>query len=266
MAANGRPSADAATKRRRALALTVVTAVVLTAFAYGLIGKPFGGQGTVRVADAGGGPPAPPSARAAPVEVSTLSPVATAQQDAGDSEGGADQPRQQPRPEALGPLAPQNPPAFEALGPQLYLSGTNLIEPNRSVVSAGRIQVDSSGFGFQPSGGVTGCGVLGAADYYAIPLRNPVSYSGSPRVHLRFDGAGPVFVTLFQQDPDSERCIPVASGTGTPRGGVVDLILSGSGHTFPVGLLPGMLVSGHGILSTDAADPSYGLLPGLTGV
>jgi hypothetical protein len=265
VADDGRPTAGAAAKRARALGVTAVAAIVLGAFAYGLLGKPFG-QATPRVADAGGGPTPTALGVASRTTVSTLPPVAAARQDAAGG-GGADlRDAQQPLPDGIGPLSPQDPPAFAPLGPALYLSSTGLIEPNRSVVFAGRVQVNSSGPGFQTNGSLTGCGVLGAADYYAIPLRNPVSYSGPPQIHLRFDGSGPVHVTLFQQDPATGRCTAVGSGAGMPSGGIVDVTLSGDGHTFPVGLVPGIVVSGQGVFTTDAVDPSYGLLPGLTGV
>jgi hypothetical protein len=84
-------------------------------------------------------------------------------------------------------------------------------------------------------------------------------------MHVRFDGSGPLVVTLFEQEADG-RCVVVASGSGIPSGGTLDVTLSGTGHTFAVGVLPGVLISGTGILRTDATDPSYGILPGLTGV
>jgi hypothetical protein len=264
VASGERATVGTAARRKQALGGTLVAAVLLGGFAYGIVRKPFG-QGPGAVADAGGGPVRPGVAGTAPYAVRTLAPVGVAEQDPSGGEGGAAAPGHQLPPAVLGPVPVPPVPAYQPLGPVLYLSGSNLIDPNRSAVSSGEVSVASSGSGFRSDGQLTGCGVPGAADYYAIPLRNPVSYSGPPRVHARFSGSGPVVITLFEQHPDG-RCVEVASGRGTPTAGTLDLTLSGTGHTFAVGMLPGVLISGHGVLRTDAADPSYGVLPGLTGV
>jgi hypothetical protein len=231
--------------------------------------------------DPGGGPVAGPTATPEPFAISTLPPVGRAAQDPGGGGGGNG-----PRPGAVGPpgiIGPLGGGSVDraGLGDFLYFSGVNLLDPNRSATTSGENTFPSplsplGGLGpiTDPLGGLLGGSATGCAttpdsvDYYAVPLTiEHITFSGTPQVHLRISGAGPVNVRLYQQQPD-ESCSLITSGSGTISGGVADLSLGPrSNFQFAQKTVPALVVQAPGThtISTSRENPSYLELPNLTG-
>ena len=116
----------------------------------------------------------------------------------------------------------------------------------------------------------TGCGKPPQeTEYVAIPLRNVVTFSGNPRVHLNITGGGTVTALLYQKT-SSDSCQLVGQGTSGIGGGTADITLGVGGHSFPIGVTPVVVLRANDgashTITTSSQDPSYLLLPNLTGV
>jgi hypothetical protein len=258
--------------RRKALGGLVVVALIGAA-AVATVSE---SGGSVKTADAGGGSVPPSAAPVAPYAVSTLGPIGTAAQDPGGGGGGTGAPGSVGEPGiqgAQGSGSPQGPGGNDS---RLYLSGTNLLDPGRSETLSGSVTIPNPlgvlGSLPLPGGGeqATGCATdAQSTDYYAIPLHvETVGFRGTPRVHIRISGSGPVTVELAQQSP-GKGCQTITSATGSISGGVADFALNGVGaFQFTHDDTPALVVSAPGshTITTDADDPSYVFLPGLYGV
>src|SRR3954452_23834543 len=263
-------------RRKKAGALVAVGAVALLGvLAYSThqdLSKP-----QVKVADAGGGPlpgsPAPP----APYAISTLGPIGTAAQDPGGGGGGTGEPGTVGRPGIQGAQGSGSGQGFEGGGDTLYLSGVNLLDPNRSATTSGAntFPTLTGGLGgvLGPiTGGTsaTGCATQpDEVDYYAIPLKvESVGFNGAPNVHLRISGGGSVTATLYEESPNGD-CLFRTSGTGGISGGVANFSMGGLGLEFSKGYTPVVVFRAPGgthTISTDAANPSFIQFPNLHGV
>lgn len=256
-------------------AIWVVAGVVVAGVAAGTVLD--SGSKTL-AADSGGGAVPPPSSAPAPYAISTLGPIGTAAQDPGGGGGGTGEPGSVAPPGiqgAQGSGSPQGPGGNDG---RLYLSGTNLIDPNRSGVTSGSVALPNpvaavGGLLNPVTGGTsaTGCATgANSTDYYAVPLTvETVGFGGAPHVHIRISGSGPVTVRLAQQSSNGNSCPTVASGSGQISGGVADFTLSSPGKfQFSRGYTPAVVISARGshVITTSQADPSYVALPGLYGL
>jgi hypothetical protein len=173
---------------------------------------------------------------------------------------------------AQGPGSPQG---YADAGDVLYFSGVNTLDPNRSAVSSGQVQFGGPGLGtvtgsLPGSDSTTGCAKPPQeTDYYAIPLRNVVTYTGNPQVHLNITGGGTVTVLLYQQT-QSEQCQLIGQGTAPISGGTANVTIGSASHRYPVGDLPALVVRANDgashTISTSSGNPSYLHLPNLKGV
>lgn len=267
-----------ARRKKGGLLLGVAGVAIVGAAAYGVLGSSSGG--TTKVADPGGGAAAPSSPAPAPYAIHTLGAVGTAAQDPGGGGGGTGAPGTVGLPGIQGAQGSGSPQAPGAATTTLWFSGVNLLDPNRSAVTSGQNMFGglsatsvADGAGTVLGGGnnsTTGCATTSQqTDYYAIPLRNDVSYRGDPRVHLNISGGGTVTVLLYQETK-SKNCELVGSGTAPIRGGVADVTIGGGSHLFPTGVLPAVVVQANDTashtISTSSGNPSYIYLPNLTGV
>jgi len=260
--------------KRKAIPLLALAGVfVVGALTYGVISD---SSGSVPTADPGGGAVPAPSGPPAPYAISTLSPVGTAAQDPGGGGGGSGPPGFVGPPGIQGAQGPGSAQGPGAVDPHLYLSGVNLLDPQRSAVSSGENTFPSpattiGGILGPVAGGTdtSGCATTAnSTDYFAVPLRIETSgFSGTPQVHLRISGGCGVQVTLFQQSPGGA-CQPVTSGSGTIYGGVANVTLGArQNFTFSKQFTPSLVVTttgaGQHTISTTSADPSFIFLPGL---
>src|SRR4051794_30241668 len=123
-------------RRKKAGVLVAVGAVaVIGVLAYSThaeLSKP-----QAKVADPGGGhvpaSPAPPP----PYSVSTLGPIGTAAQDPGGGGGGTGVPGNVGPPGIQGAQGSGSAQGFQGGGDTLYLSGVNLLDPNRNAATSG---------------------------------------------------------------------------------------------------------------------------------
>src|SRR4051812_44097379 len=152
-----------------------------------LAGTLFGGSSVAKL-DTGAGPVPQASGPEAPYAISTLPAIGNAPQDPGGGGGGSGEPGLVGRPGIQGPQGPGSPPGSVASGNTLYFSGLSTLDPNTSAVPSG-----DNKFGGPPLplGGPTTTGCANPpseTEYYAIPLRNVVTYPGNPFVHMRISG------------------------------------------------------------------------------
>ncbi len=264
-------------KRRKAGPIVAVAGVVLVgALAYSTLSD--GGGKKTKVADTGGGAVAASPGPPAPYAISTLGAIGTAAQDPGGGGGGTGLPGTVGNPAIQGARGSGSPQGAGSGGDKLYFSGVNLLDPNPSAATSGETTFPSPGSGIAGAvAPVTGSSATGCAtsadeaDYYAIPLKiETVTFNGTPRVHIRISGAGPVTATFVQQAPNNGGCVPITSGTGGISGGVSDFSLGGVG-SFRIrqGYTPALVIAapnGSHTISTDPGNFSYLELPGLTGV
>jgi hypothetical protein len=266
-----------ARRKKGGLLLGAAGVAVVGALAYGTLSS---GGSTVKVADPGGGSMAAPSQAPAPYAISTLGAVGTAAQDPGGGGGGTGDPGTVGRPAIQGPQGSGSAQGYADAGDTLYFSGVNLLDPNRSAVTSGQNMFGGpsattvvNGVGTLLGGGndsVTGCARTSQeTDYYAIPLRNDVTYRGSPRIHLNISGGGTVTVLLYQET-QSKNCELVGSGTASIVGGRADVTIGTASHLFPTGVLPAVVVRANDTaahtITTSSGNPSSIYLPNLTGV
>jgi hypothetical protein len=259
--------------RRKGGPLLAVAGVALVgAIAYGTVTS--GGSSPV-VADRGGGPVPASSPPEAPYAISTLGAIGHAAQDPGGGGGGTGVPGNVGPPGIQGAQGSGTGQGFADSGDTLYFSGVNLLDPNRSATTSGQTTFGGPGIGTVAGALPGGSSAVGCAsppqetDYYAIPLRNVVTFRGNPRVHLNISGGGSVTALLYQQT-SSKQCQVVGQGTAPIRGGIADVTLGVGGHDFPVGVTPTVVIrandgSSHTI-STSSGNPSYLYLPNLQGV
>jgi hypothetical protein len=261
--------------RRKAGPLVAVAVVAVVGFlGYSTMAES-GGSG-VKVADPGGGvlpeSPAPPP----PYSVSTLAPVGTAAQDPGGGGGGTGEPGNVGTPGIQGAQGAGSAQGFESGGDTLYLSGVNLLDPNRSATTSGSNTFPSLTGGV---GGVLGPLVGGTeatgcaddpdeVDYYAIPLEvETVGFNGAPSVHLRITGGGTVTAMLYQESQEGS-CELVTQGSGGVSGGVANFSMGARSLQFKKGYTPVVVfkAAGQRTITTDSANPSFIRFPGLYGV
>jgi hypothetical protein len=264
-------------KRRKAGPILAVAGVVVVgALAYSTLSDSGGSK--TKVADTGGGAvsasPGPP----APYAISTLGAIGTAAQDPGGGGGGTGVPGSVGNPAIQGAQGSGTPQGAGSNGDRLYFSGVNLLDPNPAAATSGETTFPSPGSGVAGAiGPVTGPSSTGCAtsadeaDYYAIPLQiETITFAGAPRVHIRISGSGPVTASLVQQAPNNGGCLPISSGSGGISGGVSDFSLSGAGNfRFRQGYTPALVIkapTGQHTISTSPDNPSYIVLPNLTGV
>lgn len=261
-----------ARRKRGGLLLGVAGVAVVGALAYGTMTD---GGGSVKVADPGGGAvpasPGPP----APYAISTLGSIGTAAQDPGGGGGGTGEPGSVAPPAIQGAQGSGSAPGSADSGDTLYFSGISTLDPNRSATTSGENTFGGPGVGgviggLAPDDSATGCAKPPQeTDYYAIPLRNDVTFSGNPRVHLNITGGGTVTVLLYQET-QSENCQLIGQGTAPIRGGTADVTLGVGGHRFPTGVLPAVVIRANDgashTIRTSSGNPSYITFPGLTGV
>jgi hypothetical protein len=259
--------------RRKAGPLLAVAGVVLVgAIAFGTVTS---GGGSTKVADRGGGTVPASAAPEAPYAISTLGAIGTAAQDPGGGGGGTGAPGNVGPPTIQGARGSGSGPGFVASGDTLYFSGVNLLDPNRSATTSGQTTFGGPGVGtvagaLPGSDTSTGCASPPQeTDYYAIPLRNVVTFSGHPLIHLNITGGGSVTALLYQQTRGGQ-CQLVGQGTAPISGGRADVTLGVGSHAFPVGDLPAVVIrvsdnSSHTI-STSSGNPSFLRMPGLKGV
>lgn len=265
-------------KRRKAGPILAVAGVVVVgALAYSTISDSGGGK-KMKVADTGGGAVAASPGPPAPYAISTLGAIGTAAQDPGGGGGGTGVPGSVGNPAIQGARGSGTPQGAGSNGDRLYFSGVNLLDPNPSAATSGETTFPSPGSGIAGAiGPVTGPSSTGCAtsadeaDYYAIPLQiETVTFNGTPRVHVRISGAGPVTASFVQQAPNNGGCVPIASGTAGISGGVADFSLSGVGKfRFRQGYTPALVIkapNGQHTITTSPDNPSYLVLPGLAGV
>jgi hypothetical protein len=262
--------------RRKAGPLVAVGAVaVLGLLGYSTYAESGGSQ--AKVADPGGGvvpaSPGPP----APYAISTLAPVGTAGQDPGGGGGGTGEPGTVGPPGIQGAQGSGSAQGFQGGGDILYLSGVNLLDPNRAATTSGTntFPTLTGGLGgvLGPiTGGTsaTGCATTPQeVDYYAIPLTvESVGFNGAPFVHLRISGSGPVTATLYEESPDGN-CVRRTSGSGAISGGIANFSMGGLSLEFSKGFTPVVVFSapqGQHTITTDSANPSYVRFPQLHGV
>lgn len=260
-------------KRRKAGPLFGVAGVVLVgALVYGTL---FSGPPTVKTADTGGGAVPAASGEPAPYAISTLPPIGNAAQDPGGGGGGTGEPGAFGGPAIQGAQGSDPAPGFADAGDTLFFSGVSTLDPNRSATSTGDNTFGGPGLGtvtgpLPQSDDTTGCAKPPQeTDYYAIPLRNVVTFQGNPRVRVNISGGGSVTVSLYQQLQD-DTCQLIGSGTAAIRGGVADLNLGVSSHRFPVGVTPALVIRANDgaqhTITTSSQNPSYLNLPNLNGV
>jgi hypothetical protein len=262
--------------RKRGKGIIVLAAVaVLGVVGYATLSE--SGK-TVKTAESGGGSVPASAGPPAPYSISTLGPIGTAAQDPGGGGGGTGVPGNVAPPGIQGAQGSGGAQGRGGNDGKLYLNGTNLLDPSRSSVTSGQVTVPNP---LTSVGGVvsvpgqassTGCAKdASSADYYAIPLKvETVGFSGTPSVRIRISGAGSVTVRLEQQTPDGSSCQTISSGSGTISGGVASFSLTRrNGFQFSRDYTPALVISapaGSHTISTDASNPSYIALPGLSGV
>lgn len=260
-------------KRRKAGPLFGVAGVaVVGALVYGTMTS---GGPDIRTADTGGGALPAPSGEPAPYAISTLAPIGNAAQDPGGGGGGTGAPGTVGGPAIQGAQGSDPAPGFADAGDTLYFSGVALLDPNRSATYSGENTFGGPGLGsvtgaLPQSDSSTGCAKPPQeTDYYAIPLRNVVTFRGNPRVRMNISGGGSVTVSLYQQTQD-DTCQLVGSGTTGIRGGVADLNLGVSSHRFPIGVTPVLVIRANDgaqhTITTSNQNPSFIYLPNLQGV
>ncbi len=240
-----------------------------------------GGGSNVRKVDAGGGAvsasPAPP----APYAISTLGAIGTAAQDPGGGGGGTGAPGSVGNPTIQGAQGGRGAPGFADGGDTYYLSGLNLLDPNRSATTTGDNTFGGPGAGAAVgsagtvvggldgggNGSATGCATPPDVDYYSTPYRIPTGFRGTPRMHLRISGGGSVTATVFAKT-SSDNCVAVTSGSGRIANGVADFDLGARDYAFPQDSTPVLVISAPGehTISTGSDNPSFLTLPGLYGV
>ena len=173
----------------------------------------------------GGGAMPAPSARPAPYAIRRSAPIGTAAQDPGGGGGGTGAPGHVAPPGIQGAQG-----SGSAQGPggndgRLYLSGVNLLDPNRSAATSGQ-RHDPEPAGrrgrcprSRPRPGVraTGCATdAQSADYYAIPLRSRPSASAARRACASaISGSGPVTVSSSSRPRTGAAARRSRSGNGT---------------------------------------------------
>ncbi|MDQ1647962.1 MAG: hypothetical protein QOG60_19 [Frankiaceae bacterium] len=250
----------------------IATAGVL---AYGTLTDE-GASKAVRVADPGGGPVAASPPPPAPFAISTLGAVGTAAQDPGGGGGGTGPPGSVGNPGIQGAQGGRAASVVHGTGNTLYFSGVSTLDPNRSAATSGQNTFGGPGVGSAtgPLGGSSASSTTcknppQETEYDAIPLRNNVTFSGNPRVHLNISGGGSVTALLYQQ-LSNKSCQLVGQGTAGIGGGTADVTLGVGGHTFPTGVLPVVVLRANDgashTVTTSNQNPSYLLLPNLTGV
>jgi hypothetical protein len=260
-------------RRKGGPILAVAGVALVGAIGYGAITS---GGSSVTVADRGGGPVPGASGPEAPYAIHTLGAIGTAAQDPGGGGGGTGVPGHVGPPGIQGAQGTGSAQGFADAGDTLYFSGVNLLDPNRSATTSGQTT-----FGGPGVGSVTG--VLGSnssssvgcakppqeTDYYAIPLRNVVTFRGNPRVHLNISGGGSVTALLYQETQNSQ-CQLIGQGSAPISGGTADVTLGVASHAFPVGDTPTVVIRANDnashTISTGSGNPSYLFLPNLEGV
>jgi hypothetical protein len=240
-----------------------------------------GGLKEVRKADTGGGAVAASPAPPAPFAISTLGAVGTAAQDPGGGGGGTGVPGHVGGPSIQGAQGAGGAPGIGNSGDTYFLSGVNLLDPNRSATTtgdntfggpglgtaAGGVGTVVGGLGAGGSGSATGCATPPDVDYYSTPFRIPTGFRGTPHLHLRISGGGTVKASIFAKTAD-DNCVLVTSGSGGISGGIADFSLGGRNYAFPLNSTPVLVISAGGqhTISTGSDNPSFLTLPGLYGV
>ncbi|HSP38114.1 MAG TPA: hypothetical protein VLR26_10205 [Frankiaceae bacterium] len=263
-------------KRKTGPLLAVAGVAVVGALAYGTV---MSGGSSVKVADPGGGAVAATTPPPAPYAISTLGPIGTAAQDPGGGGGGTGAPGGLGVPGIQGAQGSGSPQGNVNSTNTLFFSGVNLLDPNQSATTSGDstfpnpLRAVAGPLGpvlGGTSGSTVGCATTAdSVGYYAIPLSiETVGFNGTPQVHIRISGGGPITVTLAQEDPNGN-CPVIASGSGTISGGVANLTLGGPRHfQFSKGYIPALVIrapSGSHTVSTSSGNPSYLRLPGMYG-
>jgi hypothetical protein len=239
-----------------------------------------GGLKEVRKADAGGGAVAASPAPPAPYAISTLGAVGTAAQDPGGGGGGTGVPGQVGGPAIQGAQGAGGAPGIGSSGDTYYLSGVNLLDPNRSATTSGEntfgpglgtavggVGTVLNGVGAGGGGSATGCATPPDVDYYSTPFRIPTGFRGTPRLHLRISGGGTVTASVVAKTAN-DSCVQVTSGRGDISNGIADFSLGGRNYAFPLNSTPVLVISAPGqhTISTGSDNPSFLTLPGLYGV
>jgi hypothetical protein len=259
-------------RRKGGPLLAVAGVAVIGALAYGTLSS---GSSSMKVADPGGGNPTASAAPPAPYSISTLGPIGTAVQDPGGGGGGTGAPGSLGVPGIQGAQGSGSAQGYQDAGDTLYFSGVNLLDPNRSATTSGQNVFGGPGVGgvlagLPGSGSVTGCAQPPQqTDYYAIPLRNDVTFRGNPTVHLNISGGGTVTALLYQQT-QSEVCQLIGTGIAQISGGTANVTINVSSHRYPTGDLPALVLQANDgqqhTITTSSGNPSYLHLPNLTGV
>jgi hypothetical protein len=254
----------------------VAGVVIVGALAYGS----FAEQGkTARAVDTGGGTVPAAAGPVAPYSVSTLPPVGFAAQDPGGGGGGGGRPGNVGTPAIQGAQGAGAPQGTQGGGDTFYLSGVNTLDPSRSAVTSGEntfpTPTGTVGSVLAPAAGGTstsGCSSdPQSVEYDWVPLTvQTVGFRGTPRVHLRITGGGPVSARIVQfSSPDrGGSCQTLSTGSGSIAGGIADFSLSPRSLTFSRGSTPGLVISapvGSHTISTSNQNPSFLRLPGLFG-
>ncbi len=255
--------------------LVAVGAVAVLGFlGYSTIAE--SGGSSVKVADPGGGSVPPSSPPPAPYSINTLSPVGTAAQDPGGGGGGTGVPGTVGRPDIQGAQGAGSPQGYQNGGDVLYLSGVNLLDPNRSATTSGQntFPTATGGVGGVLGPLVGGTSATGCAnepdevDYYGIPLTYlNIGFNGAPAVHLRISGSGPVTATLYEEKDGA--CSQLSQGSGTISGGVANFSMGARSLSFRKGYTPVVVFKapqGQHTITTDSANPSFIRFPNLFGV
>lgn len=260
-------------RRKGGLIWGAAGVVLLGAIGYGALSA---GGSQVKTADPGGGQVPGAAAPPPPYAIHTLGSIGTAAQDPGGGGGGTGPPGSVGVPGIQGAQGPGSPQGSQVLGNTMYLSGVNLIDPNRSAVTSGQNSFPTPGSSgaalLNPVGGTsaTGCATTpDSVDYYAIPLRiETVGWNGAPQAHIRISGSGPITITMYQQS-SSGACQAITSGSGAISGGIANVTLGARRFTFTKNYTPVLVIkapSGSHTITTDANNPSYVVMPGLFGV
>jgi hypothetical protein len=262
-------------KRKLGPVVAVVGVVVVGALAFGVFSET--GQ-SIKTADAGGGALPAAAAPEAPYSINTLPPVGSAAQDPGGGGGGGGRPGTVGTPAIQGAQGAGRAQGLESAGNTMYLSGVSGLDPNRSSVTSGETTfptpVSAVGTVLDPVPGQAsasgGCSSdPQSVEYDWVPLTvQTVGFSGSPHVHLRISGGGPVSARLVQFDSGGS-CQTLSTGSSTISGGIADFTLSPRRVTFARGFTPALVITaptGPHTVSTSNQNPSFILLPGLFGV